>query len=82
MRELVVALACLLVIELACFVVLLWWIDRSWRPMIRGYLEHRAGEPLPDASPIIPDKAGRVRFPEGDNSDLLRFIPYEDLDKQ
>lgn len=46
--------------------VWLWTVERAWRPMVRGYLEHVVGDRLPDASPLLPETPGRVGWPPGD----------------
>ena len=43
-----------------------WRIEQQWRPMIRGYLERRVGQRLPEPTAAV-DMPGRVRFPAGDN---------------
>jgi hypothetical protein len=56
-----------LVLVLAGWGALLWYLERQWRPLIRGYLERRVGQQLPDVVTARDQPPSRSKFPVGDN---------------
>lgn len=69
--------AALAVVEFGVLLAFLFHINRQWRPLIRGYLERRVGERLPEPTPLIAEDApGRAAFPDGDNADAYRVRDF------